>query len=134
MSLGDYLRFLRLDRGLKQNQLAAEIGIGAPYISNLEKGCRVYLGDQMLDRLRQVLSLTEAEVLRIQELREIANGRIPVPSYASDEEVALFRTVAKCVGRVPPSQLRAVRNHLESWLQMTGADPVRFPDEERRIA
>lgn len=134
MALGDYLRSLRLKRGLQQKQLAIELGIRAPYISNLEKGSRVYLGEQMLNRLRQVMDLTDEEVARIRELREIANGHISIPPHASEEEAALMRTVAKCVGRMPASQVRAVRNHLESWLQMIGTEPAHLSDQEKRIA
>lgn len=127
MTLGQYLRRLRTERGLMQKQIAAELGVPPSYLSNLERGSRVYLGEEMLKRFSRALSLTDNELLRIQELREVAHGQIAIPSHASEEEAALMRVVAKCVGRMPASQIRAVRTHLESWLQMNSF-------EERRIA
>lgn len=126
MKLGEYLRKIRIERGLMQKQIAAELGVPASYLSNLEKGYRT-LGDDMLKRFSRTLCLTDSEITRIQELREVAHGQIPIPCHASEDEAALMRTVAKCVGRVPASQIRAARAHLELWLQMTSI-------EEKRIA
>ena len=127
MTLGEYLRKLRIERGLMQKQIAVELGVPASYLSSLETGSRLTLGDEMLDRYSRALCLSDVEITRIQELREVAHGQISIPRHASEDEAALMRTVAKCVGRIPASQIRAARAHLELWLQMTSI-------EERRIA
>lgn len=127
MTLGQYLRRLRTERGLMQKQLAAELGVPPSYLSNLERGSRVYLGEDMLNRFSRVLCLTDCELLRIQELREVAYGQIVIPCHASEDEAALMRAISKCVGRMPESHIRALRTHVESWLQMNSF-------EERRIA
>ena len=127
MTLGQYLRKIRIERGLMQKQIAAELGVPASYLSNLEREHRCYLGEDMLKRFSRALCLTDSEIARIQELREVAHGKISIPSHASEDEAALMRDVAKCVGRVPASQIRAFRALLEPWIQMTAI-------EERRIA
>lgn len=126
MTLGQYLRKLRIERGLMQKQIAEELGAPASYLSDLERGYRPF-GDDMLKRISRALCLTDAEIIRLQELREVAHGQISIPCHASEDEAALMRDVAKCVGRVPASQIRALRALLEPWVQMTAV-------EERRIA
>lgn len=134
MTLGEYLKFLRRTRGLKQKDLAGRIGIGAPYLSNLERGYRPYLGDQMLDRICQALNLSEEEIVRMRELREMASGHSSSPSDASEEAMALMGAAYRCAQRMPANQLRAVRLLLETYIQTTGADMSRLPEEERGIA
>ena len=90
----------------------------------------------MLKRFREGLDLTGLEFQRLNELSEIASGKISIPLHASEEEVAIFRLLAKCTGRMPPGHLRTIKQFLESWLQMTGFDNAAraeaAPEEEEK--
>ena len=127
MTLGQYLRKLRIEKGLMQKQVAEELGVTGSYLSNLEREYRSYLGEDMLKRFSRALCLTDSEITRIQELREVAHGQISIPRHTSEDEAALIRVIAECAGRVPASQIRAICTLLEPWRQM----PI---IEERRIA
>jgi transcriptional regulator with XRE-family HTH domain len=40
MRLGDMIRDYRRERGMTQETLAAQVGIGGPALSDIERGCR----------------------------------------------------------------------------------------------
>lgn len=114
-AFGQYIRELRKSRGLLQKQLADAIGVEASYVSNLETGIRLSLGDLMMERLRVALNLTDEEVHQLDNMREAAKGKLDIPPYASAQEIEVIKLLASCAGRLPPESFQVIRAMIESW-------------------
>lgn len=134
MNLGRYLRSLRVNRGMMQKQLAAEIGVLPSYLSSLENGARIYIGDQMLTRFCKALRLTDEEMEQILALRGISSGKLPGLREASDDEAELIGLIVRHVGAMKPDQVRATTKYLQAWFEATGVVMGDQPREEKRIA
>lgn len=119
-AFGHYIRELRKSRGMLQKQLACSLGVEASYVSNLETGIRLSLGDQMLERLRIALNLTDEEMLKLDSMREAAKGKLVIPPYASAEEIEVIRLLANCAGKLPPQSFGVIKAMIESWNSGTG--------------
>lgn len=127
MSLGEYLRDLRLERGLLQKQLASRLRCQPSYVSNLERGIRVSIGADMRQRLAEALELTPSELARLDLLIRATKGPVPLPSSATEQELLLVYQLADCIGRIPISHQQLIRLILEPWSSKAGSDvlPVR---------
>ncbi|MGH8493087.1 MAG: helix-turn-helix domain-containing protein [Moraxellaceae bacterium] len=118
-TLGSYLQNLRKSRGLMQKQLAATIGVEPSYLSNLERGIRVHLGELMLERLATALSLTASELAELRRFREASRLRIVIPPYASPDEVEVLHLLTNCLGRMPAENFELIRSYIENWHSIT---------------
>ncbi len=63
MRPGEYLRWLREERGLSQKRLAELAGVGAGWVSEVETGKRKRPGPEGLRALARALQVEEAELL-----------------------------------------------------------------------
>jgi len=95
MEMGKYLRFLRESRGLTQRQLASQLGIDPTYLCHIECGRKRYLGKKMKQKLDEELGLTDNEMRKLQELREIASGKLAVPVEITTEVASMLRILAE---------------------------------------
>lgn len=64
-TLGEAIRYLRLQRGLSLRELARRVGISAPFLSDIERGRRT---TEKLDAIASELGV-DAEVLRSLDTR-----------------------------------------------------------------
>lgn len=113
-AFGHYIRELRKSRGMLQKQFSAALGVEASYVSNLETGIRLSLGDQMLERIRIVLNLTNEEFIKLDSMRDAAKGKLTIPPYATAEEIEVIRLLASCAGKMPPQSFGAIKVMIES--------------------
>jgi transcriptional regulator with XRE-family HTH domain len=122
MSLGLFLRDLRLNRGLLQKELAKLLRVQPSYVSNLERGVRVSIGADMRQRLAEALELTPSEMARLDLLIRATKGPVPLPSSATEQELQLVYQLADCIGRLPISHLQLIRLILEPWSSKVAGD------------
>lgn len=94
MAMGVFLRELRESRGLSQRQLASLLDIDPTYLCHLEKGRKRFLGRKMLGKLVAHLDLTEEEEQMLQAQREIAVGKLPVPTGITSEAANVLKALA----------------------------------------
>lgn len=123
-TVGDYLRELRVNRGLMQKQLAANIGVEPSYLSNLERGIRVHLGEKMLKRIAEALQLTPEELTEIRRYRDASRTRITFPPYAAPREIEVVLLLTNCLGRMPPENFETIRTYIETWRAITYGRPI----------
>ncbi|MGH8493110.1 MAG: helix-turn-helix domain-containing protein [Moraxellaceae bacterium] len=123
-TVGDYLRKLRVNRGLMQKQLAASIGVEPSYLSNLERGIRVHLGEKMLKRISEALQLTPEELAEVRRYRDVSRTRITFPPYAAPKEIEVVLLLTGCLGRMPPENFEVIRNYIETWRTITLGRPI----------
>jgi len=62
--VGDVIRLRRQKLGMKQATLAAKVGTGQSYISEIEKGIRINLTTDLLQRLAAALDIPSDELIR----------------------------------------------------------------------
>ena len=60
-SFGEYLAYLREMKNVTLRELARQIGVSAPFLSDVEKGRRAALTAERLDLVVKVLNLNEEE-------------------------------------------------------------------------
>ncbi|MCC2636913.1 MAG: Helix-turn-helix domain [Moraxellaceae bacterium] len=117
-SLGDYLKRLRVSRRLNQQSLAIRLCIGAPYLSRLEHGKKLYLNDVLMARLEEALSLSPEERQRLGSLRDAAVGRIPIAPDTSYAAVDLIKLMADAAPSLSEAQLGTIRESVQCMLKM----------------
>lgn len=117
-SLGVYLRRLRGSRRLDQQSLATRLGIGAPYLSRLERGRTPYLSDELVSRLGDALSLTEAERQRLANLRDVSAGRVRLSPGTSHEAVELIKLMIEVAPDMSDAQVAALRESVRGMLRL----------------
>lgn len=94
MNMGSFLRGLRESRGLSQRELASRLGVDPTYLCHLERGRKRFLGKKMMNKIVGHLSLTETEQQQLQDLREIAAGRLTVPVVITSEAAEILKALA----------------------------------------
>ena len=77
---GEYVKQIRISRGLSQGSLAKALGLSSQYVSEVERGGRRPFNDEISDRLFDILKLSEGERTVYWELTEKANNRTPLPA------------------------------------------------------
>lgn len=95
MDMGKFLKSLRVDRGLTQRELANRLDVDATYLCHLERGSKKFLGRKMLEKLDRELVLTKPERQQLEELREIASGKMAIPEQITTEAAAMMRALAE---------------------------------------
>lgn len=108
----DYLFQLRRLRGLRQNELAAALGLGSSYISALESCRKDPPTPHQLQRLSQALSLSHMEAEELGRLAALSRRRLEIPPEASKEEYLFAHEVVAQLGRLTPEQVTALRTVL----------------------
>lgn len=92
--MGSFLRGLRESRGFSQRELASLLGVDPTYLCHLEKGRKRFLGQKMMKKIVCNLGLTETEQQQLQDLREVAAGRITVPAGITFEAAEILKALA----------------------------------------
>lgn len=73
MTFADYLKQKRTEKGINLRSLAEQINIAPAYLSDIEKGKRNSPSADKMDKIAEVLELTEEEIHIMQDLA--ADGR-----------------------------------------------------------
>lgn len=112
--LGSYLASLRQSRGLSQRQLARQLGVRAGYLSQLERGHRQYLGQEMVSRMGLALSLSDQELTHLNLLRDLSKGVLALPPDTSAEVAELAGLIARVAAPLSLEQIAALRSLIET--------------------
>lgn len=94
MDMGVFLKSLRVKRGLTQRELAERLDVDATYLCHLERGRKKFLGRKMLEKLDRELGLSQSEKQQLEELKEVASGKMEVPAKITVETASLLRALA----------------------------------------
>jgi len=84
MSFGEYLRELRLEKGLSQRELAERVGVTFPYISKIENNNLAAPSEKILEKIASNLEVDP-------DILIVAAGKIP--SYIESFIVKDFETI-----------------------------------------
>lgn len=111
---GELLRRERQDRDLLLGQLAKQLGISAPYLSQIETGQR-FVPDGFEDKVIKVLGLTQAAVNELH--RAAAQSRtaytINLGKSATPDDRSLASELANTFARLTPAAKAKLRAALK---------------------
>lgn len=113
----DFLRSLRLSRGLRQSELADLVGYEQSYLSALELGIKGPPTDEFVESLIGALQLTEVEQVPLRESVAASNRKISVPPEAPTEVFWLFHKLRQQIDQLHPVQISLIQTALELPLQ-----------------
>ena len=68
MTFADYLKQKRIEKGINLRTLAELVNIAPAYLSDIEKGKRNSPSPDKMDKIAEVLGLTEEEIYIMQDL------------------------------------------------------------------
>lgn len=68
MTFGEYLKQLRTKKGMNLRKLAELVNIAPAYLSDIEKGKRNSPSPDKMDKIAEILELTEDEMHMMQDL------------------------------------------------------------------
>jgi transcriptional regulator with XRE-family HTH domain len=88
-SFGAFIARRRMERGLGLRELAADLGIGAPYLCDMEKDRRWPPDEPLLGRMAERLALDGEMRARLYDLAGECRGEVPadVSPYVRDNDV-----------------------------------------------
>lgn len=79
-TFGSYIKQKRIEKMLKLNSFAKQIGISNVYLSYIENGKRPAPSSPILKRITQALSLSQAETDKLYSLALISHHRMEIPA------------------------------------------------------
>lgn len=110
--LGKCLRSIREARHLRQQQVAALLGVDQSYVSVLENGGKASISDELLGRIRANLQLSTDEARRLDEAVRLSRRKFILPSNASPAEFEIYDLLMKEAGNLNIHQIQAIKSIL----------------------
>lgn len=107
------LRQLRLSRGLKQKDLAYQLGYEPSYLSALERSEKGPPRQDFIVRLVRGLNLSEPEQTNLAQALKKSRRQYSIPARASEEEYDLLGQLGPQLGRLHSVQIRLIQLALE---------------------
>ena len=99
MTFGKFIIAKRKEQNLSARQLAIAINISPVYMCDIEKNRKFALSDELLDKIRTILQLSENEADRMYDLAAIARNTVSadLPKYIMENQVVrtALRTAKK---------------------------------------
>ena len=88
MSFGWYLAHLREEKDITLRELARQIGVSAPFLSDVEKNRRAPLTADRLDQVAMVLGLSDDEKTKMYNLAGKQRNAVPpdLPDYIIERD------------------------------------------------
>lgn len=108
-----YLRALRKQRGLRQNELAIRLGYEPSYISALERSDKGPPKQDFVERLIRGLALSAEEQAALGNALKLSRRHISLPSRASEREYALLHHLAPQLGHLNLLQIQLIELALQ---------------------
>ncbi|WP_322103919.1 helix-turn-helix transcriptional regulator [Paraburkholderia sp. J41] len=106
--IGIYLRTLRLQAGLRQQELADRLGYDASHVSSVEVG-RKNPSQEFLERFAASLQLAEDQKADLErELLDSPTSIQLIPDLPTDE-YRMYAELARKLGRLSPGQIATIR-------------------------
>lgn len=104
-----FLKTVRKNRRLRQNQLAELLGYEPSYISSLERSEKGPPKEDFIRRLINGLYLDEAEQADLQKALKLSRRQIALPPKANVEEYGLIHELEPQLGQLSPLQIHLIR-------------------------
>ncbi|NCC87625.1 MAG: XRE family transcriptional regulator [Clostridia bacterium] len=99
MTFGEFIIAKRKEKDISARQLALAINISPVYMCDIEKGRKFAISDELLDKIRKVLILSENEVEKMYDLAAIARNTVSadLPEYIMENQIVrtALRTAKK---------------------------------------
>lgn len=103
------LKQLRQKRGLKQKDLALQLGYEPSYISALERGEKGPPKHDFIRRLIRDLGLDEVERSELEKSLKLSRRQFSLPTKASEEEFELVHELEPHLGSLSPLQIGLIK-------------------------
>lgn len=108
----DRMKALRLERGLRQVELAEMVGYEQSYVSALELGIKGPPTDEFVKHLIQALSLSLEEQSTLRETVVASQRKINVPSEAPTEVYWMCHRLRQQIDSLHPAQIELIKTAL----------------------
>lgn len=95
MTYGEALREAREAREWSLRHLGEAMGLGAAYLSDVERGNRAPLGEEHEAALRVALGLDAAAVARLRVLAAVARGTVDVRGLRPEAVARVLRAIER---------------------------------------
>lgn len=106
------LRSFRIDKGLRQSDLAEQIGYEQSYISALEIGIKGPPTPEFVLGLVRVLNLSNEEHAILNEAVAASQRKISIPNNAAEEVYWLCHDLQQQLDHLHPAQISLIRTAL----------------------
>lgn len=103
-----FLRSLRIQRGLRQRELAARLGYEPSYLSALERSEKGPPREDFVRRLIRELALNLEECAALDKALAASRRQLSLPATASIEEYQLMEMLRPQLGRLNPVQIQLI--------------------------
>ncbi|WP_269933180.1 helix-turn-helix domain-containing protein [Aminobacter sp. HY435] len=114
---GERIRELRLERGVRQKDMAASIGVSAAYLSALEHGHRGVPSWPMIQKIIGYFNVIWDDAEELQKLAEGSHPRVVVDtSGLSPAATELANTLAAAIGELEEAELVVLNLQLRKAL------------------
>lgn len=129
----NFLKSLRLSRGLRQSELADLVGYEQSYLSSLELGIKGPPTQEFVESLIGALQLTEYEQAPLRESVAASNRKISVPLEAPSEVFWLCHKLRQQIDHLHPAQITLIQAALDlPLLQRSSCLPSRIRRRDSR--
>lgn len=108
-----YLKELRINRGLRQKELAFKLGYEPSYISALERSEKGPPRQDFIERLIRGLDLDGEEQAALVAALKASKRQISLPTRASEREYALLHQLEPQLGKLNPLQIQLIELALQ---------------------
>ncbi|BCL95577.1 hypothetical protein MAFF211491_00290 [Ralstonia solanacearum] len=125
-----FLRALRVRSGMRQHELAKQLGYEQAYVSALELGNKPP-SEEFLGKLNRGLSLNEKDNLEMRLAAEKSRRRFVLPADVPTETYLLCHELWEKIDRLYPAQIRAIRD-LVRIDELLADEPTYGPARLRR--
>lgn len=102
---GKYLETLRRSRGLKQQQLASDIGVNACYISSMERGHKGPPSPNIINKIIHTLGLSSSETKHLKTQASFSKKSLSIPKEATTHEYYLVHELWSKLGTLSDKQI-----------------------------
>lgn len=99
------LRELRKARGLKQKDLAEQLGYEQSYLSSLETGLKGPPTKELVEKLVTQFELTDFEAERIHRAATMSDRKLTIPTDADEQVYRLVYEMRRQIHKILPSQV-----------------------------
>lgn len=114
---GERIRELRLERGVRQKDMAASIGVSAAYLSALEHGHRGVPSWAMIQKIIGYFNVIWDDAEELQKLAEGSHPRVVVDTAGlSPAATELANLLADAIGELGEAELVALNAQLRKAL------------------
>jgi len=104
-----YLKTLRIHRGIRQKDLAYQLGYEPSYLSALERSEKGPPKEDFVHRLISGLCLDDEEQAELLRTLKLSRRQISLPPQASEDEYRLIHEIEPQLGHLSPLQIQLIK-------------------------